>query len=205
MKLYFSPGACSLASHIVLHELGLPHAIVRVDTKTKKTADGGDYLQINPKGYVPALGLDDGSVLTEGPAILQYLADRNPDAKLAPANGTMPRYRLQEWLGYINSEIHKSFSTFFIPGTVDAEKAAAGERLAKKFGWLQGAIGDGPYLMGDSFTVADAYLYTVLNWTGFVGIDLGQWPGLKAYHARIGERPSVQKAQAAEKASKSAG
>jgi glutathione S-transferase len=199
MKLYFSPGACSLASHIVLHELGLPHAIVRVDTKTKKTADGGDYLQINPKGYVPALGLDDGSVLTEGPAILQYLADRKPEAKLAPASGTM-----QEWLGYINSEIHKSFSTFFIPGTMDAEKAAAGERLAKKFDWLQKTIGDGPYLMGDAFTVADAYLYTVLNWTGFVGIDLGRWPGLKAYHARIAERPSVQKAQAAEKASKSA-
>jgi glutathione S-transferase len=204
MKLYFSPSACSLASHIVLHELGLPHEIVRVDTKTKKTADGADYLQINGKGYVPALGLDDGSVLTEGPAILQYLADRKPDAQLAPASGTMARYRLQEWLGYINSEIHKSFSTFFIPGTVDAEKAAAGERLAKKFDWLQQTIGDGPYLMGDSFTVADAYLYTVLNWTGFVGIDLGKWPGLKAYHARIAERPSVHKAHAAEKAGKTA-
>jgi glutathione S-transferase len=205
MKLYFSPGACSLASHIVLHELDLPHETVRVDTKTKKTAGGDDYLQINTKGYVPALALDDGSVLTEGPAILQYLADRKPEVQLAPANGTMARYRLQEWLGYINSEIHKSFSTFFIPGTVDAEKAAAGERLAKKFDWLQKTLSDGPYLTGDRFTVADAYLYTVLNWTGFVGIDLGKWPGLKTYHARVAERPSVQKAQAAEKASKSAG
>ncbi|MFP5304449.1 MAG: glutathione transferase GstA [Gammaproteobacteria bacterium] len=200
MKLYFSPGACSLASHIVLHELALPHEIVRVDTKKKLTESGEDFWKINPKGYVPALVLDDGQMLTEGPAILQYLADRKPEAGLAPPAGTMERYRLQEWLGYLNSEIHKTFSLYFIPGVADAEKAAAGERLAKKFDWLQSALGDGPYLMGDRFTVADAYAYTLLNWTGYVGIDLDRWPGLKSYQLRVRELPAVQKAHAAEKA-----
>lgn len=200
MKLYFSPSACSLASNIVLNELGLPHELVKVDTRKKLTKAGEDFLAINPKGYVPALGLDDGSVLTEGPAILQYLADQKPQAGLAPTNGTMARYRLQEWLGYINSEVHKSFSTFFVPGTVDDEKKAAGERLAKKFDWLQAQLGARDTLMAEGFTVADAYLYTVLGWTAFVGIDLGRWPGLKAWHAKIGARPAVVAALAAEKA-----
>ena len=200
MKLYFSPGACSLASHIVLHELGLPAEIVKVDTKKKLTKAGEDFWKINPKGYVPALALDDGSLLTEGPAILQYLADRKPDSGLAPANGTMPRYRLQEWLGYINSEIHKTFSTFFIPTSSDAEKQAAGERLAQKFNWVQEQLQGKSFLMGETFTVADAYAYTVIGWTAFVGIDLGKWPGLKAYRERIGARAAVQAAHAAEKA-----
>ncbi|HSW13449.1 MAG TPA: glutathione transferase GstA [Solimonas sp.] len=200
MKLYFSPGACSLASHITLHELGLPAQVVKVDTKQKRTADGGDFLAINAKGYVPALALDDGSVLTEGPAILQYLADRKPEAGLAPANGTMARYRLQEWLGYLNSEVHKGFVPYFMPDSSDADKQAAGERLGKKFDWMQQQLGDGAHLAGENFTVADAYCYTLLSWTGYVGIDLARWPGLKAYRDRVGARPSVQAAHAAEKA-----
>lgn len=199
MKLYFSPGACSLASHIVLHELGLKHDVEKVDIRKHLTKSGEDFYAINPKGYVPALKLDDGHVLTEGPAILQYLADRKPDLALAPANGTIERYRLQEWLGYLSSEIHKTFSVYFSDSD-DAEKAKAGKRLEKKFDWLQKQLDGRTFLTGDSFTVADAYLFTLLGWTGHVGIDLGKWPKLKAYHGRIAERPSVQAALDMEKA-----
>jgi len=200
MKLYFSPGACSLASHIALQELGLPATIVKVDTKKKLTADGGDFRAINPKGYVPALQLEDGSVLTEGPAVLQYIADRRPEAGLAPAHGTIARYRLQEWLGYLNSELHKSFAVFFMPGSSDGEKQAGAERLAARLDWLQQAIGDRRFLLGEQFTVADAYCYTLLTWPAYVGIDLGRWPGLQAYRERMAARPAVQAAHAAEKA-----
>lgn len=200
MKLYLSPGACSLASHITLQELGLSHDIEKVDLRQHRTTSGQDFYSINPKGYVPALQLDDGAVLTEGPAILQYLADLKPEARLAPANGTIARYRLQEWLAYLNSEIHKTFGVFFTPDSTEAEKAAAGNRLARKFEWLQAQLGTRTSLMPDGFTVADAYLYTLLGWTGFVGIDLGRWPGLKAYHAHTGARPAVQAAHKAEQA-----
>jgi glutathione S-transferase len=197
MKLYFSPGACSLASHITLRELGLPVDIEKVDTNTKTTKTGADFNAINPKGYVPVLQLDDGAVLTEGPTILQYLADRKPDAGLAPANGSLMRYRLQEWLGFINSEIHKTFSPLWSPDTPEATKRASVEKLGKRFDYVQSKLGSQEYLMGH-FTIADAYLYTVLNWTSFLGIDLGKWPVLKAYHARVGARPSVQTAHKAE-------
>ncbi|HEX4895642.1 MAG TPA: glutathione transferase GstA [Solimonas sp.] len=200
MKLYYSPGACSLASHIVLNELGLPFTAVKVDTRKKLTQDGQDFWAINPKGYVPTLGLSDGGVLTEGPAILQYLADQKPEAQLAPANGTMARYRLQEWLGYLNSEVHKGFAPYFDPASTPEDKQRAGEKLGKKFDYLQQALEGRELLTGAQFTVADAYLYTLLGWTGYVGIDLGRWPGLKAYQARVAARPSVQQAHAREKA-----
>ena len=200
MKLYFSPSACSLASHITLQELGLSHEIEKVDLRQHRTKSGQDFYAINPKGYVPTLQLDDGAVLTEGPAILQYLADLKPDAGLTPAPGTMARYRLQEWLAYLNSEVHKTFGVFFTSDSSDAEKANAGKRLSQKFDWLQAQLGERASLMAEGFTVADAYLYTLLSWTAFVGMDLGQWPGLKAYHAQIAARPAVQAAHKAEQA-----
>jgi len=200
MKLYYSPGACSLASHITLRELGLPFQAVAVDLRKKTTQTGADFTTINPKGYVPALELDGGAILTENPAILQYLADQRPAAALAPATGTLERYRLLEWLGFINSEIHKGFGPLFDPSAPDAAKDAARQRIARRLAYTAQALEGRDYLLGAQFTVADAYLYTVLNWTGFSGIDLGQWPGLKAYHARIAARPAVQAAQAAEKA-----
>ena len=200
MKLYYSPGACSFASLITLKELGLPFEAVQVDLRTKKTKDGGDYTAINPKGYVPALALDSGAILTEGPAILQYLADRQPASGLAPANGTLERYRLQEWLTFINSEIHKSFGPLFDPTAAEAVKDAARQRIAKRLDYTDKALAGREFLLGTQFTVADAYLYTVLSWSDHAGIDLGRWPALKAYLARIGARPAVQAAQAAEKA-----
>jgi oligopeptidase B len=199
MKLYYSPGACSLASHIALRELGLPFEAIAVDLRKKTTQSGADFNAVNPKGYVPVLELDSGAILTEGTAILQYLADQRPAAGLAPANGTLERYRLQEWLGFINSEIHKSFGPLFDPTAPDAVKDAARQRIARRLGYTEQALAGRDYLLGAQFSVADAYLYTVLNWTGFAAIDLGQWPGLKAYHARVAARPAVQAAQAAEK------
>jgi glutathione S-transferase len=198
MKLYYSPGACSLASHIALREAGLPFEAIKVNGRTKVTAGGDDYLKVTPKGYVPALQLDDGQVLTEGTAILPYIADRNPAAQLAPAAGTLQRYRLHEWLGYINSEIHKNFGPFFAPNSTDEMKAIARQNLAKRFDFTQQQLEGRPFLLGDTFSVADAYLFTVLGWTRHVGIDLGQWPVLQAYHARIGARPTVVAAMQAE-------
>lgn len=198
MKLYFSPGACSLASHIALREAGLSFDLVKVEGRGQKTAGGEDYSKVTSKGYVPALRLDDGSVLTEGTAILPFIADQKPGSGLAPAAGSMARYRLHEWLGYINSEMHKNFGPFFMPGTTDEQKSAAKTNLGRRFDFAQTELGDKPFLMGETFTVADAYLFTVLGWCGFVGIDLGQWPGLKAYHGRIATRPAVQAALKAE-------
>lgn len=200
MKLYFSPGACSLASHIVLRELGLLFEIEKVNGKTKTTASGVDYWKINPKGYVPALQLDDGSVLTEGPVIMQYLADKKPEAGLAPANGTMARYRLQEWLGFINSEIHKSYSPLFYSDTPEQTRQGAIEKIGKRLDLVEANLAGKEYLTGNTFTIADAYLYVVVGWSGHVGINLDKWPLVKALHARVSARPAVQAAQAAEKA-----
>ncbi len=198
MKLYYSPGACSLASNIALREAGLPFEAIKVNGRTKITDGGDDYLKVTPKGYVPALQLDDGHVLTEGTAILPYIADQKPAAQLAPAAGTLQRYRLHEWLGYINSEIHKNFGPFFAPNTTDEAKAIGRQNLAKRFEFTQQQLEGQTFLLGDTFSVADAYLFTVLGWTRHVGIDLGQWPGLQAYHARIAARPAVIAAMQAE-------
>jgi glutathione S-transferase len=198
MQLYFSPGACSLASHIALREAGVPFEAIKVDGRAKTTAKGEDYWKVTAKGYVPALRLDDGQVLTEGTAILPYVADRNPAANLAPAAGSLDRYRLHEWLGYINSEVHKGFGVFFTPGATDDAKAAGKTALAKRFAFVQQELEGKEFLVGNAFSVADAYLFTVLGWTRIVGIDLGEWPGLKAYHARILARPAVQAAMKAE-------
>lgn len=198
MKLYYIPGACSLSPHIILREAGLSFDLVKVDGKTKKTDSGADFNAINPKGYVPLLELDDGQRLTEGAVIVQYLADRKPEAKLAPAAGTPDRYRLQEWLNFIASEVHKGFSPLFNPQLPESWKTVVVDRLGTRFDYLSKHLEKNQYLMGNGFSVADAYLFTVLNWTRFVGIDLGKWPLLQAYSARIAARPSVQQALAAE-------
>jgi glutathione S-transferase len=194
MKLYYAPGACSLSPHIALLEAGLPYTLEKVDFSTKKTSAGIDYLTINNKGAVPALQLDDGRVLTEGPAIVQYLADLKPESALAPRAGTFERYQLMEILNYISSEVHKGFGPLFNPKTTADAKAAAIENIGKRFDWLTGFLGSKTHLMGNTFTVADTYLFTILNWTGHVGIDLGKWPALKAYHSRIAQRPKVHQA-----------
>jgi len=191
MKLYYFSGACSQASDISLREAGLKFDLVKIDRHTKKTADGRDFNEINPKGYVPALELDNGQVLTENVAVLQYIADRNPASKLAPAFGTMERYRLMEWLSFINSEIHKNFGPLFYPTATEDVKKFARDNLTKRLGWLESALGSKNFLMGDTFTVADAYLFVVLGWSSHAGIDLGQWPNLKRFHERVGARPSV--------------
>ncbi|MEO7207676.1 MAG: glutathione transferase GstA [Steroidobacteraceae bacterium] len=198
MKLYYFPGACSLSPHIVLLEAGLPHTMVKIDSKTKKTESGEDYLALNSKGAVPALQLDDGRVLTEGPAVVQYLADLKPESGLAPRAGTFERYQLMEILNYITSEIHKSFSPLFNPASSADIKETAVTSLGKKFDWLSGFLGKKPFLLGNTFTVADAYLFTVLNWTGHVKIDLAKWPILADYKSRIAERPRVIEAMKAE-------
>lgn len=196
MKLYYSPGTCSLSPMIVLNEAGLAFEAVKVDLKAKTTADGSDYLAINPKGYVPALQLDDGSVLTEGPAIVQYLADRAPAAKLAPANGSFERVRLQETLNFVSTEIHKGFSPLFNPLAPAEWKAVVRDNLGKRFDLLSRWLEKQPHLQGESFSVADAYLFTVLGWCRWVDIDLGKWPVLVEYCARIAERPAVKAALA---------
>jgi glutathione S-transferase len=198
MKLYFSTGACSLSPRIVLMEAGLPFTAEKVDLKSKKTADGADYLGINSKGSVPALGLDDGRVLTEGPAIVQYLADLVPDSGLAPRAGSFERYRLMEMLNYITSEVHKGFSPLFKADTPAEARKIAVDNLAKKLDWLSTQLAGRKFLMGDAFTVADAYLFTVLRWSGLVHVDLTRWPTLTAYVARVGERPKVKEALQAE-------
>lgn len=191
MKLYYSPGACSFSPHVVLHESGLPFETERVDLKAKKTASGIDYNTINPKSYVPALVMDNGELLTEGPAIVQYIADQVPEKKLAPPAGTLERYRLQEWLNYISSEIHKGFGPFFNPLASEEMKSATRGRLAKRFGFAATALEGKDYLLGDTFTVADAYLFTMLRWTPSYGIDLSPWPVLGAYFDRVAARPAV--------------
>jgi glutathione S-transferase len=206
MKLYFSAGACSLSPHIVSLEAGIPLTLVKVDTKSKTTEDGADFLAINPKGYVPALQLDDGEVLTEGTAIVQFLADQKPAAKLAPAAGTFERVRLQEMLGYINSELHKTYSPLFGASVTPELRADRIAYLEKRYGFIEKRLADGrPYLFGEQFTVADAYLYTVTNWAGFVKVDLSAFPNLLAFQQRVSARPAVQQALAAEGLSKKAG
>lgn len=198
MKLYYSPAACSLAPHIVLREAGLPFELVRVDTSTHKLADGSDYYAINPKGQVPVLELDDGSRLTEGPIICQYLADRAENRQLMPAPGTMQRYRVMEWQNYITSELHKSFSPLFGPAFDGTAKKTFRENLAKKFAWVVEQLGDKPYLTGETFTAADAYLFVVSGWARFVDLDLSHLPQLTAFRERVAARPAVAQALKAE-------
>jgi len=195
MKLYFSPGACSLSPHIVLSEAGIAADLEQVDLKTKKTKNGADFTAVNPKGQVPTLVLDSGQTLTEGPAIVQYLADQKPQSGLAPQAGTFERYRLQEWLNYITSEVHKSFGPLFNSATPEDYKPIAREALASRFAYLDSHLAKGgPYLTGAQFTVADAYLYVMTLWTKFVKMDLNQWPALKAYSDRVAARPKVHEA-----------
>jgi len=198
MKLYYSPGACSLSPHIVAREAGIPVELQKVSTKDKTMEGGGDYWQVNGKGYVPALQLDDGSLLTEGPAIVQYLADRKPESNLAPKSGTIERYRVQEWLNFITAEIHKGFSPLFRPNTPEEYKTISKENLAKRFDWLDKQLAGKDYLTGKTFTVADAYLFVVAGWTKPTGIDLSRWPNLAAFHARVAARPKVKEAMLAE-------
>lgn len=202
MKLYFSAGACSLSPHIVLREASIPFELVAVDLRSKRLQDGSDFRAINPKGYVPALQLDDGQLLTEGPAIVQYVADLKPESKLAPPAGTLERYRLQEWLTFIGTELHKSFGVFFNPNATDETRNEARERLSTRFDFVAKALEGKSYLLGDTFTAADAYLYTILRWTKFAGIDLAKWPSIQAYFERVTARPAVQQALEAEKLKK---
>ncbi len=198
MKLYYSPGACSLSPHIVLHEAGLAYEPVLASTKTHQLADGTDFYTINPLGYVPVLELDDGTRLREGPAIVQYLADQAPHKNLAPAHGTLGRYRLQEWLTFIGTEIHKTFSPLFVPGTPEDYKPQVKQRLLARLQWVDSELAGKPYLMGEQFSVADAYLFTVTNWGQYIGLDISQLKNLVAYRERIAARPAVQAAMKAE-------
>lgn len=195
MKLYILPGACSMASDIALREAGIQFELSKVDKRTKR-ADGIDFTTINPKGYVPALQLDNGQVLTENVVVLQYIADLNPAAKLAPPAGTLEHYRMQEWLSFINSELHKGFSPLFSGEASDEVKTYARNGLAKRLSYVESALGDNKYLQGEQFTVADAYLFTVLGWGAHAGVDIG--PKLKSYVDRVRARPRVVEAMTAE-------
>ena len=198
MKLFYSRGACSLSPHIVAEEAGIELRLQKVDVKTKTIESPGDFLAINPKGYVPALQLDDGEVLTEGPAIVQYLADLKPEKGLAPRAGTLARYHLQEWLGYINSELHKTYSPLFrpdIPAETRAERLAY---LGKRYDIVEKQLTGRSYLFGDNFTAADAYLFTVTNWAGAVKFDLSAFPNVRAFQERVAARPAVKTAMSAE-------
>jgi len=198
MKLYYSPGACSLSPHIALHEAGIAFEPVLASTKSHKLQDGTDYYGINPLGYVPMLELDDGTRLREGPAIVQYIADLAPTKNLAPANGTLSRYRLQEWLTFIGTEIHKSYSPMFNPNMPEEAKAVFRTKLQSRYEWLNGELEGKDYLMGEHFTVADGYLFTVTNWTKPTGVDISPYLNVQAWHARVGARPAVQEAMKTE-------
>jgi glutathione S-transferase len=198
VKLYFSPGACSLSPHIVLRESGLPFELEQVNLQTKKLKSGGDFLEVNPKGQVPVLKLDSGEILTEGPVIVQYIADQKPESGLAPKAGTMQRYHLQEWLNFVTSELHKLFAPLFRPTTPEEYVKITKENLAGKFNILDRTLGKSQYLMGDKFTVPDAYAFTVVGWSKYKDIDVSRWPNLKAYMDRVGARPKVQEAMKAE-------
>ena len=198
MKLYYSPGACSLSPHIALHEAGLAFTPVLASTKSHKLQDGTDYYTINPLGYVPLLELDDGTRLREGPAILQYIADQVPLKMLAPQNGSLQRYRLQEWLTFIGTEIHKGFSPLFNPATPEEYKTMAREKLLQRLQWVDGQLADKQYVMGDQFTVADGYLFTVTNWAKPTNVDISAFTHLAAYRDRVAARPAVQEAMKAE-------
>ena len=197
MKLYFSPGACSLHPHIVLREAGLAFDLVRVDLRAHRTHDGTDFYTINPKGYVPAIELDDGAILTESAVIDQYVADLKPESKLLPAAGTMDRYRAQEWLNFIATEIHKMFGPLF--GNDEVAKGPARERVSKRFAFAAKTLESRPFVLGDTFTVVDAYLFNMLRWATVTKFDLSPWPALQAFYERVGGRPAVQAALAAEK------
>jgi glutathione S-transferase len=197
-KLYYSPGACSLSPHIALREAGLPFELVLASTKTKKLADGTDFNTVNSKGYVPLLELDDGQRLSEGPVIVQYIADQAPASQLAPAAGTMARYRLMEWLNFITSELHKGFSPLFNPAMPEEAKALARAKLVERLTWVDGQLAGKNYLMGDTFTVADGYLFTVAGWAKYVGVDISGLANLGAYLGRVAARPAVQAAMKAE-------
>ncbi|MDO8284219.1 MAG: glutathione transferase GstA [Rhodoferax sp.] len=198
MKLYYSPGACSLSAHIAMHESGLAFEAIPAPTKTHQLPDGTDYYTINPLGYVPYLTLDDGRSLHEVPAIVQYIADQAPTKKLAPANGTYERYKLQEWLTFIGTELHRSFSPLFAPTTPAETKATFITKLQGRLKWVDGELAGKQYLMGDTFTVADGYLFTVTNWAPRVEVDLAPYSNLLAYRARVGARPAVVAAMKAE-------
>ena len=198
MKLYYSPGACSLSPHIVAREAGIPFELAKVDLKTHKTDDGKDYYSINPRGYVPALQLDDGTLLREGPAIVQFLADKVPQTGLAPTAGTIDRVKLQEWLTFTGTEIHKQVSWLFAPNSPEEAKKIVRDKLATRFTELDKLFAGQKFLMGDRFTVADAYLFTVTNWANFVAIDLKVYPNLSGFMARVAARPKVQEALKAE-------
>ena len=198
MKLYYAPGACSLAPHIAAREAGLPVELEKVDLRQKKTAGGEDFSAINPKGYVPALRLDDGSVLTEAAAILQYVGDRAPASGLLPAPGSPERYRVIEWLTFISSEIHKNYGPLWYPKASDAEKQAARERLALRYPIVEKALAKGEYLGGTRLSLADIYLFVVTNWAGMTNVDLAAFPKLQAFQKKMAERPKVQEALKAE-------
>ncbi|MDQ3058843.1 MAG: glutathione transferase GstA [Pseudomonadota bacterium] len=194
MKLYYTPGACSLSPHITLHESGLKFDHVQVSLKTHQLPDGTDYYSINPAGYVPLLELDDGTRLSEGPAIVQYIADQVPEKNLAPANGTVARAQLQSWLNFIATEIHKGFSPLFNPATPPEYKAIAIDKLHARLAWVDGELAKKPYLMGEAFSVADPYLFTVTNWAPKVGMDISALAHLAAFRERVAARPAVQAA-----------
>ena len=198
MKLYFSPGACSLSPHIVLRETGAKFDLEQVNNQEKKTKSGVDYWSVNGKGQVPVLEFDNGERLTEGPVIVQWIADQNPSAGLIPAAGKPERYRVQEWLNFVTAEIHKGFSPLFKPNTPAEYKTIAKENIAARFDWLDKQLAGKDYLLGRSFSVADAYLFVLLGWTKPTQIDLSRWPNLAAFHARVGARPKVKEALRAE-------
>ena len=197
MKLYYAPGACSLAAHIALQESGLPFSLERVDLRTHKTADGRDYYSVNPKGYVPTLELTDGARLTEAAVVLQYVADRNPGT-LAPAFGSIERYRLMEWLNFIATELHKGLGPLWKPTTPDAYKSTVLQAVGNRFDYVGKMLARGPYLTGTNFTIADAYLFTIVNWHNFLKFDIDRWPALAQFQARVAARPNVRKALEAE-------
>lgn len=198
MKLFYSPGACSLSPHIALREAGLAFQALKAPTKTHQLDDGTDYYTINPLGYVPLLELDDGTRLTEGPAIVQYIADQAPTKNLAPANGTLARYRLQSLLNFVATELHKGYSPLFNPATPDAYKTIARDRLVSRYKWVDEQLAGKQYLTGEQFTVADGYLFTVTNWAAKVGVDLSAYTNVAAFMARVAARPAVQEALKAE-------
>ena len=198
MKLYYSPGACSQAPHIILHEAGLPHDSAKVDVRAKKLEDGSDYLQINPKGSVPALELDDGQVLTENAVILQYIADHAGAFELLPQPGDLRRYRVLEWVNFVATELHKSFGPLFNPAAGEETKQMARDLIAKKLDFVEQQIRDEPYLLGRQFTLPDAYLFVILGWTGKMRIDLDRWPRLAAFRERVAQRESAREVLAFE-------
>ena len=194
MQLYYSPGACSLASHIALQESGLPYQTVRVNLSDKKTSDGKDFNTVNPKGYVPALKLDSGEVLTEGSVLLAYIGELQPTRQLIAASGTLDNYRAREWLAFIGTELHKTVGPLFNPKTPEPARAMSLEAFKGRLRYVDGALADRQFLVGDHFTVADAYAFTIVNWTNFIKMDLKPYPNLAAYMGRVGARPKVQEA-----------